>query len=94
MQGIVLIHIDAVEDAEELAVHIVDDALQPFAELGMVQLPGIGGRNGADGVRHHHGAFHQVDVVPAFIMIDQRPLVPAVVSPKSVYIFSRAYWPW
>ena len=78
MRGVVVIDVDAVEDAVELAVHDVDDALQAVRVVGIVQFARVGRGDGGNGVGHEHGALHEVDVVAALILIAQTAVVPAL----------------
>ena len=75
--GIVVLHINAVEDAIELIVHQIHHTLQAAAEFRAVQFPGVGWRHCGHGVRHQHGPLHQVHILPAFVHVAQTAIVPA-----------------
>ena len=75
--GVIVIHVNAVEDAAQLAVHQVRHALQPAAEGGIVQLSRVGGGDGGHRVRHQHGPLHQVHVLPPLVEIAQAAVIPA-----------------
>ena len=60
--GIVAVHIDAVEDAMELAGIELHNALHAVGIVGVAQLLGIGGAYGGNGVAGHQGALEEVHI--------------------------------
>ena len=68
-------HVDAVEDALDLAALLVDDRVHAVGIEGHAQLLGIGGRHGGHIGGGHDGALHQVHVP----VESQHPLVEVVV---------------
>ena len=75
---VVMRHVDAVEDAVQLMIHQIDHALQAVGKVGIMQLARVGRGNGRHRVRHQHRAFHQVDILPAFKLIAQAAVIPAL----------------
>ena len=75
--GVIVGHIDAVENAVGLALHHVHDLFQPVAKVRVMQFPGVCGGYGGHGVRHQNSALHQIDVVAALVFIAQTALIPS-----------------
>ena len=59
---IVELHVDAVEHTGELVVALIDDPLQVVGKIGHLQLVGVGGGHGGDGVGAEDGALEEVHV--------------------------------
>ena len=90
LPGIIVVHVDAVEDSLQLIIHEVSHALQPHAVPVMMQFSCIGGRHGGNRIRNHHRAFHQIYVVPAFIFETQPAVIPACRQVESGLQFPAA----
>ena len=78
---VVALHIDAVEHAGNLVAALAHDAVQPVGEEGHLQLVGIGGRHGVDGVGAEDGALEQVHVA---VHEDGAVIGPAVVQSEQI----------
>ena len=70
--GVISGHVDAVQDAVELIGHSGDDGLQAVGVSAVMELHGIGGADGGNGIGHQHGGLHQIDVA----IHGQRAVVP------------------
>ena len=79
--GVVPLHVDAVEHAGELVAAAAHDAVQSVGEVGHLQLVGVGGGHGVDGVGAQNGALEQVHVP---VHQDGAVVRPAVVQAEQV----------
>ena len=79
--GVVQLHVDAVEHAGQLVLTAAHDALHPVGKVGQLQLVGVGGRDGVDGVGAQNGTLQQVHVA---VHNDGAVVGPAVVQAEQV----------
>ena len=93
MRRIVMIRVDAVQDAVQLGVDDIDHALQAMREIRIVKLARIGRRYGRHRIRHQHRALHQVDILPPFKLIAQTAVIPAIRKGKGRFHFASPKLP-
>ena len=79
--GVVALRVDAVDNAVELPADGVHHALQPLGVCRVVELGGVGGADGGDGVRHEHGTLHQIHVA---VHAEGTVVVPAAVKTEQL----------
>ncbi len=62
--------VDAIEDAEEIAATLPQNALKAVAKLGCLDLLGVLAADGSDGVRVDNAAFQKVHCVVVFKLVE------------------------
>ena len=73
--------VDAVDHAVHFPADGVHHALQPLGIGRVMELGGVGGTDGGDGVRHEHGTLHQVHVA---VHAEGAVIVPATIQTEEL----------
>ena len=78
---VIALHVNSIEHAGDLVAALAHDAVQTVGKEGHLQLIGIGGRHGVDGVSAEDGTLEQVHVA---VHQDGAVVCPAVIQAEQV----------